>query len=134
MTEELENLLGSDLQKPKPRIKPKFAILKKFRLSLFEGRTLLAVLVFLVVLGVFIVLPAVNTLVSAKETYQEVLKVKDGYQNQDLEAMGQSLSQTKEKLSTTQGRFNYLKWSRFIPFLGRYWDAGILLLKRASRL
>ncbi len=122
MTEENstlnKNLLGSD------------SFLSKLRAFLKgKSKILLILLVFLVVLGVFTVLPAVNTLVSAKEAYKEALKIKDGYQNQDLEAMGQSLIQTKEKLNTAQGRFNYLKWSRFIPFLGRYWDDGDHLLK-----
>lgn len=119
MSEETELVLNQNLMvSEERRRRRRFSLGKKARIFL------LTVLLLAVFLGVFGVLPAVQLFASVKEVYQEALKVKVAYQNQDLEAMEQNLETTQEKFLTSRRQYQRLRWSRYLPFLGRYWDDG----------
>jgi len=119
---EIKNLLFARKLAPSKQLKIK-KYSSKFKIILVS---LIVLLVFLIFFGV---LPGLKTLAGAKETYQKALGIYTGFQNQDLEEVGQNIDITREKLLLTQKQFNYLKWTKFIPFLGNYYRDAEHLFK-----
>lgn len=119
---EIKNLLFARKLAPSKQLKIK-KYSSKFKIILVS---LIVLLVFLIFFGV---LPGLKTLAGAKETYQKALGIYTGFQNQDLAEIGKNIEITKEKLLLTQRQFNYLKWSKFIPFFGNYYRDADHLFK-----
>ncbi len=92
-----------------------------------------AFFVILAVAAVFFIffglLPLVKTLTSAKGVYQEALKINAAVQNQNLEEINKNIEATREKLTQSQKQFHYLKWTKLIPFFGRYYRDAEHLFK-----
>lgn len=116
--DNFENTLGDDFRKR-----------STVKLSKRKIKTILLILSLLILLFIFAVLPVIKTLANARETYQSGQSVYAAFQNQNLGEIDRNIKITREKLLLTQGQFNRLRWSHFIPFLGKYWDDGSHLLK-----
>ena len=118
--DNFENTNSDDFRKGSPMNKIKNLKLKMKNCSSKCKITLIALPAVVVFLFLFGFLPAYKTLASAKEVYQEIMKVNAGFQNQDLEEVNRNIESAKEKLLLTQKNFSYLKWSKLIPFFGNY--------------
>jgi len=89
------------------------------------------ILVLLLALGVAIAIPTLKTLSLAKDTLNLARETYTLGKNQDLAAANAKLAATKLQLERTRTQYQVIKWTKFIPLIGAYWQDGNHFLNAA---
>lgn len=88
------------------------------------AKIVLIILGFWVVIGVLIAIPAFRTLQAARTTIALARESYTAGKNQNLPEFNAKLETTKNQLQNTHRTFKILAWTKFIPFLGGYYNDG----------
>lgn len=84
---------------------------------------------FIVVLALLIILLMKGVYDQVMVTYKTAGVTYQSVKNQDIEKAGKDLSATKKEFLVLQKKYQVLGWTKFIPFLGNYWQDGSHLIR-----
>lgn len=100
----------------------------KIKLGKKQKKIIVSLGIAFLVLFLLIVIPAISVYGKAKTFYVSTQEVLVTVNNQDLPAVKEELTETKESLSNLQKSFKFLSWTKYIPFFGGYTrDVGHVL-------
>jgi len=91
--------------------------------------------VILAVFGVIFLLilasgvPAFLTFKKGQQVISEVQGISTAFQNQNLDEAANKILAANKRLDAAQKQFQWLKWSKFIPFFGNYYRDGERIFK-----
>lgn len=104
--------------------RPRFNL--KFR---FSKKAVLVVLAVLLVLSGAIGWPAFSLYKSSQQLSSSGQKLLFAVRSQNVEEMKLALDETKKEVQDFRSTYNTLAWTKFIPFIGVYWNDGDHALK-----
>lgn len=105
---------------------------KRRRKLRFTRKIFLAILLFLVFIGIFVVMPAYATYKSASDTYLQTKAMSAAIKQQNVELASMELEKTKVSLAKTRKNFNRMFFLRFVPLAHFYYNDADHGLKAAD--
>jgi hypothetical protein len=107
---------------PKTQITEPAPIKKEFNISLSTKgkKILLGVGIGILALILLIIIPALSTYSKGKALYKQTNALIDAAKAQNIPGIKAEIGKTKTFLASTRSSFNFISWTRFIPFVGGY--------------
>src|SRR5260221_7619121 len=87
------------------------------------------ILILVVVMGVAIAIPGVVVYGKAKVLQTDANNIKAAISKQNISEVKTATTKLQKDLDGFQSSYNLLGWTRFIPFLGSYWNDGSHAIK-----
>jgi hypothetical protein len=85
---------------------------------------LIGILILVVVMGLAIGIPGMAIYAKAKILTNDIQNIKTAVSKQNITDVKNATTKLQKDLDSFQSTYNLLGWTRFVPFLGGYWNDG----------
>lgn len=100
------------------------AKIKLPKIHMKNKKVLLVIPVVLFILAILILIPALSVYAKAKVLMSDYTLIKASFSKQNINDVEKNVGKFKTDLISFQSTYNMLGWTRFIPFIGGYWNDG----------